>query len=244
MIHCLYDSFKHWSEKGGVYILSDPHFDDEDTKLMNPNWIDPEEQLKILNSKIHKTDTFICLGDCGDLEYFRRLKAGRKILIKGNHDDKGNSIYKKEIITKVFDADEISRKEVYEALRNEYPNYKIDVYEGFEFHSPFHRWIATIDNNLFDEVYDGALFISDKIVLSHEPIYGLKFALNIHGHVHNGEYEYLDKDGCKHLNLACDVANYTPIELGKLIKGGALSDISTIHRLVIDRAIENPIHKN
>ena len=29
------------------------------------------------------------------------------------------------------------------------------------------------------------MFIADKILLSHEPVYGLPWRLNIHGHEHN-----------------------------------------------------------
>ena len=43
---------------------------------------------------------------------------------------------------------------------------------------------------------------------------------------------------CKHLNLAANVCGYTPVSLGKLIKDGILSDISSIHRETIDRATE------
>lgn len=101
MIPQLYDCFKHWSEKGSVYIISDLHFNDPDCKLIDPNWITPEEQIEILNKIIHKNDTLIHLGDCGDLSCFAKLKAGRKILIKGNHDDKGDNFYK-EVFDEVY----------------------------------------------------------------------------------------------------------------------------------------------
>ena len=63
MISTLYEPFRHWSDKGSVYILSDLHFDDSDCKLMDPNWITPEEQLEIINKWVFKSDTFVCLGD-------------------------------------------------------------------------------------------------------------------------------------------------------------------------------------
>ena len=63
MIKTLYEPFRHWSEAGSVYILSDLHFDDEDSKLMDPNWPEPDDELKIINSVVNKGDTFICLGD-------------------------------------------------------------------------------------------------------------------------------------------------------------------------------------
>lgn len=89
----------------------------------------------------------------------------------------------------------------------------------------------------FDEVYGGALFIADKILLSHEPVYGLSWCLNIHGHDHNGVES--NKEGCEHINLAANVCGYTPISLGKIIKDGVLSGIDSIHRQTIDRATEN-----
>lgn len=85
MIACLYEPFKHWSAKGSVYIFSDPHFNDPDTHIMNPVWIDAESQIWLLNSRVHKNDTLVLLGDIGDPECAKRLK-GHKVLISGNHD--------------------------------------------------------------------------------------------------------------------------------------------------------------
>lgn len=132
MIATLYEPFRHWSEGGSVYILSDTHFDDTDRKLMDPGWITPDEQLKIINSVVGKEDTFVCLGDVGNPKYIPMIKARKKILLLGNHDARG--AYK----------------------------------------------------DLFSEIYAGPLFISDKILLSHEPVYGLNWCLNIHGHDHSG----------------------------------------------------------
>lgn len=88
--------------------------------------------------------------------------------------------------------------------------------------------------NLFNEIYTGPLFIADRILLSHEPITGLPWCLNIHGHDHNNFEKYMN--GCKHLNLAANVCSYTPVSLGKLIKNGILSDIEGIHRITINSA--------
>ena len=84
MINTLYKSFQHWSAKGSVYIISDTHFDDSDCKLMDENWITPEEHIKKL-STITKNDTLIHLGDVGNPEYLNKLKC-YKVLIMGNHD--------------------------------------------------------------------------------------------------------------------------------------------------------------
>ena len=94
--------------------------------------------------------------------------------------------------------------------------------------------------NLFDEVYEGALFISDKILLSHEPIYGLDFCLNIHGHNHNKA----EKDDELHLNLASNICRWKPVSLKDIVKQGKISKIQTIHRKTIDNATMNKIFKN
>ena len=46
------------------------------------------------------------------------------------------------------------------------------------------------------------------------------------------------KEGCKHINLAANICGYTPINLGKIIKEGALTDVPSIHRMTIDRQVE------
>lgn len=187
MIPTLYEPFRHWSEGGSVYILSDLHFDDLDCKLMDPGWITPQEQLAIINKNVMKGDTFVCLGDVGAPEYVKEIKARKKILILGNHDAKGA-----------------------------YTKY-------------------------FDEIYSGPIFIAEKILLSHEPVYGLEWCLNIHGHDHNGVEPY--KEGCNHINLAANVCGYTPLNLGKIIKSGVLSNIQSIHRITIDGAVERKKHR-
>ena len=72
-------------------------------------------------------------------------------------------------------------------------------------------------------------------MLSHEPVYGLPWCLNIHGHDHNNMEPY--KEGCKYINLAANVCGYTPINLGKIIKEGVLADVPSIHRMTIDRQV-------
>lgn len=90
------------------------------------------------------------------------------------------------------------------------------------------------NNGLFDEVYEGALIISEKIILSHEPL-NIPCMLNIHGHVHNS-------CGVKdnfHINMCAENINYTPVCLKHIIESGALGKIKSIHRIAIDNAAEN-----
>ena len=95
--------------------------------------------------------------------------------------------------------------------------------------------------NHFQEMYDGPLFISDKLLLSHEPIYGLeKFCFNIHGHNHSGTHFTYNTtlNYFTHLNMAANVSEYQPVNLGKFIKAGYLNKMSNYHRLTIDNALD------
>lgn len=81
----LYKMFDHWHKEGTLYIYSDPHFDDVDLAAGLPNRPSAEEQVKMINSKVGKKDTIIFLGDIGNVEWVRKIR-GYKILIMGNHD--------------------------------------------------------------------------------------------------------------------------------------------------------------
>ena len=89
----LYEPFEKWKHGGVIWVFSDPHFADFDCKLMDKNWISPDEQVAKINAKVGKKDTLIILGDVGNLEYVKKLK-GYKVLVTGNHDA-GASNYKK-----------------------------------------------------------------------------------------------------------------------------------------------------
>ena len=89
---------------------------------------------------------------------------------------------------------------------------------------------GTTYTDIFDEVYTGQLIISDKIILSHEPL-DIDWLFNIHGHTHN-----LTKDRKGHLCVCADVINYTPINFNQFIKSGRLKEFESIHRTTIDTA--------
>lgn len=88
MIPSLYPIFQKWSTTGSVYIISDTHFEDSDCKLIDANWITPQEHIDIIKSKVHKNDTLVHLGDVGRPHWLEQIK-GYKILIQGNHDKIG-----------------------------------------------------------------------------------------------------------------------------------------------------------
>lgn len=239
MIKMLYPIFQHWSDGGSVWLYSDPHFNDEDCFLMDPHWPTPEEQIAKLNAAVHKNDTLVILGDIGDVSYIPKIKAGRKILIAGNHDV-GLSKYKKEKLKRVYNAEDFTHiSQLRKQLKKEFPQAKISILETYDFHAPFNRYSVTIDNQMFDEVYGGPLFVGEKIFLSHEPI-DLPFGLNIHGHNHSG-LGGLSEDGSK-FNVCSNCIGYKPQNLSEIIKSGALRNRETIHRLTIDNASKNSIH--
>lgn len=105
----------------------------------------------------------------------------------------------------------------------------------------------------FDEIYTGCLTISDRIILSHEPIEGCPpFLFNVHGHDHNGTdfKEYIFRDCAavssekmainalaaakqyklNRFNVCAEWINYQPVALKDIINSGVLSNIPTIHR--------------
>ena len=171
----LYPFFNHWTNP--VWLYSDPHFEDEDCKLMDSNWPDPLMQVKMINSKVGRLDTIVILGDIGNPRYLKDIR-GHKVLVLGNHD-KGSS------------------------------NYSAYV----------------------DEIYEGPLFISPKILLSHEPI-DIPFGINIHGHNHSGEIINRQNDDSFDYNVCSNVINYTPVRLDEVF---TLAKTSDIHRITIDK---------
>lgn len=86
----------------------------------------------------------------------------------------------------------------------------------------------------FDEIYEGPLFVAPKLLLSHEPVPGLDWCFNIHGHDHSRNNPGDDR----HLNLAANVVGYEPLNLGDFIRKGGLAGIKDIHRETIERATE------
>ena len=207
MIKQLYSIFKEkWFNEWKIeriFLYSDPHFNgngislDQDAVNMRKlfNYASDELQIENINNRLNKNDLFICLGDVGDQDQISKIKAKRKILIKGNHDT-GDSNYTN-----------------------------------------------------FDEIYSGILAISDRVILSHEPLVkeleerGL---FNICGHIHNQfEIDDLHKEGYNNfLCISANMHNYKPINLGDLFnrKGEfkdftGLSECEGIHRKTIDNAI-------
>lgn len=228
MITGLYKPFQHWAKKGTVWLYSDPHFNDPD--LLAYREITAEEQIKRINSKVGKNDTLIILGDVGDIDCVRQLR-GYKILIMGNHDA-GRTNYERKKYEEIYYRVYVPTKE--EALakfkKQHSDTSSIQVtYHQDEWNSVNDYWVVTGDNHLFDEAYEGPLMISEKILLSHEPI-TVPWAFNVHGHNHS------TPSAIGHLNCCAEMINYTPINFNQIIKQGIASKIPSIHRTTINEA--------
>ena len=229
MLPGIYDSFQHWGEKHQtVWIYSDPHFNDDELAGGIKGRPSAEEQVKKINAKCGRRDALICLGDVGDVEYVRQLRAEYKVLIMGNHDA-GSTNYKRQVVKEIYDQDVYTKEQALAEARAKYPNWKITIYESYEFHAPFKRWNVYADNMLFDEVYEGALIVGEKLILSHEPV-EIPWLFNVHGHDHAGRKRQ------NHLNVCSDVIGWEPVNFTQFLKSGFASKIQTIHRETIDNA--------
>ena len=95
-----------------------------------------------------------------------------------------------------------------------------------------HDYGASYYTNYFDEIYTGPLMIAEKIILSHEPIPDITWALNIHGHVHCAE-QNID---IYHYNCAADFVGYQLLNLSNIIDGGYMKYILSLHAQAINNA--------
>ena len=221
----LYKAFDHWHNEGTLWIISDTHFGDAD---IHRGFLDrpaDNELVKRINSYVGRKDTLIMLGDVGDISYVKQLRAKYKILIMGNHDC-GRTNYERQVITQLFSKDLYTKEQVLDLMKTMYPNCRYSIEERKQLDSFFE---VSADNMLFDEVYEGALIIGEKFILSHEPV-ELPWALNFHGHDHQGGFHK------NSVNCCCDVIGYKPINMNQIMKQGLAARIDTIHRETIDKA--------
>lgn len=247
----LYPCFKKWLEFDNIFVISDPHFGDKEMVKIRKNYIGDDEQVAKINAKVHKNDCLIILGDIGDIEYIKKIRAGYKVLLMGNHD-KGKTNYQRKIEeVKVFCSHGITKEEhqlidlytTNHLLGKEDKEVDNKAKEIFDKYST----IEQRDNHLFDEIYEGTLTISSDIILSHEPLIDDKFHFNIHGHDHsNADMEVVDvvktyleaikEKKILHFNVCAEWVNYTPISLREIVKSGVLKNVIDIHRACIDKA--------
>lgn len=238
----LYDSIANrWLQPGGtVWVISDPHFNDAESQGYRRSYPGDDELVKRINSKVGKNDTLIILGDVGDINYVKKLKAGYKVLIMGNHD-KGASNYKR-IIEHITKCPKCGNTKLTSLGNNDGMSlYKTQCdschFIGNTFGSDFD---GVEDNHLFDEVYEGPVMINDRVILSHEPVEVPEYMFNIHGHTHGLPHVYDER----HLNICAEAIDYMPVNMLKLIQDGLLKDTKSIHAITIQDATKRKIKRN
>ena len=82
-----------------TWIMSDPHFGDQDLRAGFPNRPSDEELVRRINAKVGRKDVLIVAGDVGNIEFAKKLR-GYKVLICGNHD-LGRTVYE-EVFDEVY----------------------------------------------------------------------------------------------------------------------------------------------
>lgn len=244
MIKQLYDIFaKKWYHGGEIFFYSDPHFGDldsykcrfvktthlEDGKIYYQTgptiWEDEdslkqslqefdEYQVQRINEKVHKNDTLVILGDIGDINYIKRLKAGYKVLILGNHD-KGASNYKRYVDFYDGEGDNHLFDEVYEGTLQIGPKL-------FLSHEP---------------MYDSFYYLN-----IHGHVHGEPFGYYDHYLIDSEDDETGELIGTEvygnWFNVIAEGMNFEPISLKNILKQVSLKNIVDIHRETIDRAIQ------
>ena len=231
MIKGLYKPFEHWG-KNTCWIISDTHFGDPDLIHPYPDRPTAAEQVKLINSKVGKNDTLIILGDVGNIEWVQQLR-GYKVLVMGNHDA-GASNYQRHIFKQKFDKGLFQKHEALDEIKRLYSDCAYSIVDSYNFLDNSPCWEVSADNKLFDEVFSGPIMVSEKLILSHEPVEELDWCMNIHGHTHdrnivNDKY---------HFNVCADVIGYIPINFNKWMKDGHLAKIQSLHRQTINEATD------
>lgn len=213
----LYKQFEHWYRGGNIWVYSDPHFSSFNQDI-SKEWPNDEDHVKMINRGLGKNDTIIFLGDVVDPNPIKQIK-GYKVLIMGNHD-RGASNY-----CKMWHST-LDRKILFQSPSKE----ECEAF-NFEYFMDHMTYPSLENNKLFDEVYEGPLFISDRILLSHEPI-NLPFGYNVHGHCHRKELVTGVPGKWMSFNVAADVVGFQKQRLDKLVQLGKVEDL---HRQAIDR---------
>ena len=231
MIEGLYPPFQHWGASGTTWIISDTHFNDPDLIHVYADRPSAEEQVKRINAKCGRADTLIILGDVGDISYVRQLRAKYKILVMGNHDS-GASNYQRQIYKQKFYKGLFQKHEALDEMKRLYPDCAYSISDSYDFLDNVPCWEVSADNKLFDLIFTGPLMLGEKLMLSHEPIQGCNWCMNIHGHDHTRSH----KNDKYHFNVCADVIGYEPINFNKWMKEGHLAPIVSIHRDTIDNA--------
>ena len=90
-----------WTNLQTAWIISDPHFGDEELRAGIPNRPKDEDLVARINAKVGRKDLLIILGDVGDPNRASQLR-GYKILVMGNHD-RGRANYE-SVFSEIYEG--------------------------------------------------------------------------------------------------------------------------------------------
>ena len=181
-----------------VFAIADTHFSHkniidyckrpfENIEQMNKFMIDT------WNKRVGKNDIVLHLGDFGfgtkeQLQEICSQLNGRKVLVKGNHDQrKGNQYWLDVGFDLVYKNKKLDLKTIYDDLKEKYEDFDKNVDELLE--------ITGLDN----------------VVVSHCPVVVGDNELNIHGHIHNAPLDTTQFSERNHICISAELLEYEPM---------------------------------
>lgn len=106
------------------------------------------------------------------------------------------------------------------------PRYKVLILGNYDAGATYYK-------QAFNEVYDGELLVSSKLLLSHVPVFSTN-KINLHGHDHCSVDQF---------NMAAESICYVPKSLNEIVATGKLKTVRSSNRKAIDRAIARKKNK-
>ena len=104
--------------------------------------------------------------------------------------------------TKVYFLGDLGEKEAIEKYLPQMRGYKILILGNHD------KYGKSFYRKYFDEVHEGGIFYSKRILLSHHPMPVEEGIINIHGHTH-----LIDIATGRHFNISVERTNYTPVPM-------------------------------
>lgn len=264
----LYQMFSHWEDRQSIWVISDTHFNDPDSRhFRGDSYPGDDEFVRMINSCLGKDTVLLHLGDVGDTAYVKKLR-GYKVLVMGNHD-KGRTNYLRAKWDRTIPWKSISKKS---------PNWYCCMARRRFPHDQEKQeeWLESKYSKLRDKAISMLRSDPDFIGLSelnfdfHSPfvywvahydnrlfdeVYEGPIMLNPRleashededlstqphkFNIHGHRHELSHDYGDRqHLNMCAEALGYKPYCLSSHLRDGLLKDIPDIHRVTVGHAVE------
>ncbi len=210
-----------------TFVIADPHFGHKNVTEFEPSRAltttegsyENQEEMLIdrWNKTVKKKDTVLILGDYAwkNIKGFTERLNGKKVLIRGNHDRRGDHAYISAGFDMVFNGihytDNNGNNWVHDS-RNSYLSAAILEVEG-------HRLLLShYPVDFYEDYYtkQRSMDLSDTIKELSDAVRPLRVAINIHGHTHSKIVP--DTATMKYLNVSCENTDFSPIRIGDLLE--------------------------